>query len=81
MDSDHHLVVIKTKILAHKAQAARKIKQINAKNLDNESKMQFIESLNGQDTLEQETSENIEDTWAKLKHTIHKAAEASMGYK
>ena len=43
--------------------------------------MQFIESLNGQDTLEQETSENIEDTWAKVKHTIHKAAEASMGYK
>ena len=81
MDSDHRLVVMKTKILAHKAQAARKTKQINAKNLDDESKMQFIESLNRQDTLEQETSENIEDTWAKLKHTIYKAVEVSMGYK
>lgn len=83
LDSDHRLVIMKTKILPHKKRQRKKIKRVNIKNMNDQTMLSFYETMNKNDHEHDDNyeEETMEDSWKKIKETIHQAIEKSTGFK
>ena len=72
---------MKIKLLTSTVRPIRKTKKIHANEINENTKIKLLETLNRDEQHQKDQNENIDEKWSKLRSQIHKSVESSIGCK